>query len=65
MSCWVMVEPPKVSPEPKNMAPQALMVRRQSTPWCSKKRLSSMATVALMRLSGSSSRSAQMRFSVA
>ena len=54
MSCWVMVEPPWMSC-PVNMYRMAAAVRFQSTPWCSRKRLSSMAMVALTRYSGISS----------
>ena len=54
MSCWVMVEPPEMSP-PVNMSSTALDVRFQSTPEWDQNRLSSMATAALMRFWGMSS----------
>ena len=64
MSCWVMVEPPKELRSPRNMFAQARVVRSQSTPLWSKKRLSSMATQAKIRSLGISSYLAQMRFSL-
>ena len=35
MSCWVIVEPPKMSSEEENMVVMAASVRNQSTPLCS------------------------------
>ena len=61
MSCCVMVEPPAV-PEPRNILAQAFIVVIQSTPWCSRKRLSSMAMQAWMRLDGMSSYFTHVRF---
>ena len=53
-TCWVMVEPPRVAP-PVTVDLMALAVPIQSTPWCSQKRLSSMATRASIRCLGRSS----------
>ena len=52
-SCWVMVEPPWVLP-PVALESMARAVPYQSTPLCSQKRWSSMATMALTRQSGRS-----------
>ena len=54
MSCWVMVEPPWMSP-PVNILNTAWAVRHQSTPLCFRKRRSSMAIAAFFRSSGISS----------
>ena len=61
-TCWVRVEPPMLA-SPWKMFRTALPVRSQSTPWCWKKRSSSMATVACQRYSGIWSKSTSTRFS--
>src|SRR5262245_60839669 len=55
-SCWLMVEPPCTTSLARAFSKSARAVPMKSTPKCSKKRRSSVASVALMRWSGISSR---------
>ena len=64
ISCWVMVEPPYMSPPGRKKLRTAPSVRLISTPLCEKKRTSSMAIKAFISVSGNSLYSAHIRFSL-